>query len=240
MREGKFLSWDITYLTGGSARYTFDGVDYELGEGDLICLPPGHVRAATTTPDNLMVCFSVDFRLKNLSDGVTQLPFPLVSHIGLHKELVHLFQELAYTWIDRQPGYIIKTQALFLLIVYQLYEILVYDNKAETTDYRIKKVTRYIMSHYTEKVSVSKMAAMTGLSIGYFGTLFKQETGMTMNQYLVRTRLKIAEEMLNSGKYKVNEVADCCGYSDLVYFYKQFKQAYRVSPSQCIPKMREY
>jgi AraC-like DNA-binding protein len=168
------------------------------------------------------------------------LPFPLVSHIGLRKDLVHLFRELAYTWLDRQSGYAIKTQALFLLIIHRLYEILVYNNKSETADYRIKKVTRYIMSHYTEKVLVSEMADLTGLSIGYFGTLFKQETGMTMNQYLVRIRLKIAEEMLNSGKYKVSEVADYCGYSDLVYFYKQFKQIYGVSPSQCLPKSREY
>jgi AraC-like DNA-binding protein len=240
LKKAKIPFWNITYLIKGSAQYTIDGIDYSLAKGDLVCLSPGHIWAANTRADNPMNCYAVDFFLKNFSGRTTQLPFPLINHIGLKKDIIHLFQELNITWIDRQPGYNIKVQALFFLILHRLFELIVCNSDSLTADFRIKKATRYITAHYTEKISVKDMAAMTGLSIVYFGALFKRETGMTMNQYLVGTRLKKAEEMLRSGKYKVREVAEHCGYNDFLYFYKQFKQVYGISPSHCIPKKSEY
>jgi hypothetical protein len=61
---------DITYVIQGSARYTINGVDYELFPGDLLCLPAGTTRSAVTFPGNLMHCFSVNFWLYRVENKV--------------------------------------------------------------------------------------------------------------------------------------------------------------------------
>ncbi|GHV82588.1 hypothetical protein AGMMS49991_11460 [Spirochaetia bacterium] len=228
---------DITYLVQGRAVYIINGTEYNVKEGDMICLPPYTVREGSTFPGQLMHCFSVDFQLKNMEGRNIQLPFPLINHIGLQKDLINLFHELNFTWIDKQPWYPLKTNAILLQIIHRFYELLmVTDGNTTVMDHRIKKVTRHIANHFSEKISVKEMSGMVGLNPAYFGTLFHQETGITMNQYLIRTRIRNAENMLKSGEYKVMEAAESCGYSDLIHFFKQFKAVIGIAPSQCIPK----
>jgi AraC-like DNA-binding protein len=234
-----FNYWDLTYVIRGRARYTIDGDDYDLQAGDLLCFPPGHSREARTWPDNPMHCFSVNFSLNDLRGRPARLPFPLVSHIGEHEDIIHLFHELVFTWVDRQPLYLIKCRALFLLILHRLFELCINTDSA-VMDYRISKIISHMAKHYAEKLSVRKMAEILGLNTVYFGALFKRETGMTMKRYLNHIRIKNAENMLRSGEYKVGEVAEHCGYTDIFHFYKQFKQFYGFAPSECIPKKNKY
>jgi YesN/AraC family two-component response regulator len=182
----------------------------------------------------------VNFRLRDPKGRDIKLPFSLITHIGHREDLIHLFQEFVFTWMERQPGYLIKAHGMFLLILHRIYELLVYNTDSETVDFRIKKVTRYIAAHYAEMLSVKEMAAMTGLNTVYFGALFKQETGLTMSRYLINTRVRNAENMLRSGEYKVGEAAERCGYNDPFHFYKQFKQVCGIAPSECVPKRRDY
>lgn len=235
-----FNYWDLTYVVQGHACYTIDGRDYDLQAGDLLCFPPGHTREAHTKANDLMYCFAVNFSLNDMRGRPARLPLPLVSHIGEHEDIVHLFQELIFTWVDRQPLYLFKCRAQFMLILHRLFEIFLNNTGFSSIDYRIQKVIRHMAKHYSEKLSVQKMAEILELNPVYFGTLFKQETGMSMKRYLMRIRVKNAENMLRSGEYKVGEIAERCGFSDGFYFYRQFKELYGISPSECIPKRNKY
>jgi AraC-like DNA-binding protein len=230
--------WDLTYVVAGNALYMINGIKYEVGGGDLLCMPAGCMRSSATHYDNPMRCFSVNFELKNLRGEYGSLPFPIVSHIGYKKNIERTFRELIFTWRDKQPGYIIKSAGLFLLIASEFMEqgakLGVAGGGGD--DYRIKKVIDYIESHYAEKLTVKEMSGMVGLNSAYFGELFKQETGCTMNRYVMRLRIRKAEQMLRSGEYQVKDAAKYCGYPDIHYFYKHFKMIVGISPSQSIPK----
>ena len=80
------------------------------------------------------------------------------------------------------------------------------------------------------------MAEMIGLNPTYFGILFKKTMGMGFNRYLIQTRVRNAENMLSSGEYKVGNVAEACGFSDVSHFYKQFKEVKGFPPSHSLPK----
>ena len=236
-RLGVFNYWDVTYVVKGCAHYTIDGKNYDLNTGDLLCFPPGHSREAKTRSDNLMHCFAVNFSLRSLEEGKPAfIPLPLVSHIGLREDIIQLFNELVFTWINPQPLYAFKVRALFMLILHRFMETVLYNTNSTVSDSRIQRVLRFIATHYPEKITVKEMAKLCSLDPIYFGALFKQETGMTMLQYLAKTRIKYAENFLRSGEYRVNEVAERCGYSDIYHFYKHFKRMYGIAPSASIPK----
>jgi AraC-like DNA-binding protein len=234
--EHELDSCDITYVVSGSAQYTIDGKTYDVSEGDLLCVPEGSLRAGITYTKNLMQCFSADFLLKDTKGKSMALPFPLISHIGHKQDIIRLFLELMYTWQDKQPGYMIKSRGLLLLILQRLLEIIVYNTDSEAGDFRIKRVIRYIQANYSKKITVKKMAEMIGLNATYFGARFKRDTGLSLNHFLMRTRVRNAENMLMSGEYSVEATAEVCGFSDEVHFYKCFKKLLGFAPSQCIPK----
>jgi YesN/AraC family two-component response regulator len=129
-----------------------------------------------------------------------------------------------------------KARALLMLIIHRLSEIIVYDMDAEPGDYRVGKITRHIAMHYADKLTVKDLAKQVRLDLDYFGHLFKRETGLTVHQYITKIRIRNAENMLQSGNYKVQEVAENCGFSDVFHFYKSFKALRGFPPSRCIPK----
>jgi len=228
----------ITYVVKGSARYTINGKSYELKAGDLLCVSEGDViKEAVTYPHNLMQCYAICFTEKHPPSGVTRdALFPLINHIGLRQDVVDLFRELTISWSEQQSGYMMKTQALLMLILCRLAEIILYNVDSATGDFRVNKIIRYISMHYSKKLTVRNLARQVHLDSNYFGQLFKRETGMMVKQYITQIRIQKAEDMLQSGNYKIHEVARNCGFSDTFHFYKSFKALRGFPPSRCIPK----
>ena len=68
------------------------------------------------------------------------------------------------------------------------------------------------------------------MSPKYFGAFFKQMTGKTPFDYLCTYRIEKAARMLKNTDKNVTEIAFCCGFNDLSYFIKRFKQTYGISP----------
>jgi AraC-like DNA-binding protein len=228
--------YDITYIVEGNARYTINGKIHELGPGDLLCLTDGVEKEAVTYPKSLMHCFTVNFNALYPASKCPPPSFPMVSHIGLRQDIIDLFREMTISWSNRQEGYIMRTRALLMLILHRLCEILMHKIDDTTGDYRISKITRFIAMHYSDKLTVKGLAGQVHLDEAYFGHLFKKITGITVHRYIMQIRVRNAENMLQSGNYKVHEVAEQCGFSDVVHFYKSFRAMLGFPPSRCIPK----
>jgi AraC-like DNA-binding protein len=230
------VRYDITYIIKGNARYTIDKKIYELGPGELICLADGAEVEAVTYPNNPIHCFSVEFT--SLSAATSPPAFLLsrkVENIGIRKELTELFKEMVLSWDNKHNGYVMKTRALLMLILHRLNQILGFKIDSMTTDYRINKITHYIAMHYSDKFAVKDLAELVNLNKAYLGRLFKKQTGISIEQYIIKIRIQNAETMLRSGDYKVQEVAEKCGFSDIFHFYKLFKANLGFSPSKCKP-----
>jgi len=237
--ETQIRGAELTYIIKGGARYTVNDVEYELESGDLLYLTEGDIVEAVTHPQHPMWCFTVAFTVRYLTKKASAAAirdlFATVSHVRLHQDVVNMFRELTVSWTEQQHGYVIKTQALFMLILCRLSEI-IHDSKSSGGDYRISRVTRYIAKHYAEKLTVKELAQQINLSEVYLGHLFKTETGMTVHQYMTKVRVRNAETLLQDGRYKIHEVAELCGFSDIFHFYKSFKALRGFPPSKCVPR----
>ncbi|MDR1541687.1 MAG: AraC family transcriptional regulator [Clostridiales bacterium] len=225
---------DVTYIIRGSAEYMINGEKVTASAGDLLCIQAGSLRSAASHPDNLMECYSVNGRVSDVSGKEMEMPLPLLTQIGMQQDIINLYQDLNATWLLRDPGYVMRARALYMIILHRYFQLILYKDYAKNHDNRIQKVLRYIINHYSEPLTVSGMAEMAGLSSLYFGNFFRQETGLTFKQYLTSIRLNHAEDMLASGEYNVNEVAEACGFPDIYYFSKIFKKNRGISPSMLI------
>ncbi len=223
---------DLTYVLKGSAEYEIGGKTYILTAGDLLCIPRGTLRRAVGIPSDLMECYPTNFYLYNHYGEEIDLPFPLITKIGHRPDLITMYRHLNEEWLRRVPGYQLKVHGHLLMILQRLFEIIIYKTDLGLMDNRIKKSIRHITEHYARPLNIQELSELTGLNPVYFGSLFKQCTGMTFREYLTSIRLNHAEDMLRSGEYNVNEVALLCGFTDIFYFSKVFKRSRGVPPSR--------
>jgi AraC-like DNA-binding protein len=231
--------FDLTYIIKGNARFMINGQNHDLESGDLLFLCPGDSKEAAVCSKNLIQCFTTNFipksqtSKKQENDGIF---FPMINHIGLRQDIINLFRELTIVWSKQENGFIVKTRALLMLILHRLSEIIMTEEDLPALDYRVSKIIAFIAAHFSEKLMVKDLARHVNLDPDYFGQLFKRETGYSVHQYITHTRLRNAENTLQTGEYKIHEVADLCGFSDSFHFYKCFKAARGFPPSRCLPK----
>ncbi len=129
---------------------------------------------------------------------------------------------------QRTPGELINDHREFLKNVIQL---MCDSQKAgDIRDPRIKKVADYIHLHYTESLSLTSLSEQAGLGSAYFSCLFRQETGMTLSNYIRKVRIDHAKMLLHYMDTPITEISYQCGYQDNSYFTREFKKESGCSP----------
>ncbi|MEC0229960.1 helix-turn-helix domain-containing protein [Paenibacillus alba] len=90
----------------------------------------------------------------------------------------------------------------------------------------------YMEAHFTERISSGLLAKRAALTPKYFGTIFRQATGQSVADYLLRLRMEDAKRLLRLRKYSVQEIAEIIGIGDLYYFSKLFKRVEGIPPKR--------
>ncbi|MBW7456549.1 helix-turn-helix domain-containing protein, partial [Paenibacillus sepulcri] len=89
---------------------------------------------------------------------------------------------------------------------------------------KIRDVLQYIHANYQKDISLNEVADRLGLSLIYTSQLFKKEVGISFVVYLARYRIERAQELLETGNYKIYEVGSMVGYQTVQYFCKTYKR----------------
>ncbi|MDD2458463.1 MAG: helix-turn-helix domain-containing protein, partial [Eubacteriales bacterium] len=91
-------------------------------------------------------------------------------------------------------------------------------------------ITAYMAEHYQEDISLKHLADTFSINYSYLSTLFKQETGQSVVNYLTGIRLERASHLLLTTTADIATIAEMTGYSDLNYFYRLFKKHFGLTP----------
>ncbi len=232
MKETVINFHDMTYVHEGSITYYINGIAYRAKRGDLIYAPIGSRRCAEIDKDNPPVLYAVNMFVTDKKDKQITLPFAPLSTVGVHEDIINLYNALSREWAMKKTGYVMKTRSLLLDILYHYFEILYYKNRYIDIDPRIEKAIMYIYREYKDKITSDDLAGFVGMNSSYFGTLFKKETGCNVKEFINRIRINNAENLIACGNISLKEAALECGFEDQFYFSKVFKTLKGYSPSK--------
>lgn len=90
----------------------------------------------------------------------------------------------------------------------------------------------YIKEHYSEDLSLEKMASVVFLNPAYFSQLFKLKTGQGYKEYVTSLRLEQAKLLLLNPRLKLAEIAERVGYQDMRHFTQMFRKRYQLTPTE--------
>lgn len=100
-------------------------------------------------------------------------------------------------------------------------------------EHRISQdIVKVIEKRYAEKLTVQDIANEISLSINHLMSIFKKETGETVNDFLTKVRMRHAKRLLRDPLVKIYEIAEEIGYADPNYFAKAFKKHTGLSPKE--------
>ncbi|WNR46811.1 response regulator [Paenibacillus roseipurpureus] len=102
----------------------------------------------------------------------------------------------------------------------------------------IHKVREYVLEHLNGKITLKDVANRFAFSPNYLGFLFKEETGETFSDFLIRTRMEAARGMLMDPSIKIYEITHRVGYKNIIYFSRQFKDYVGLTPSEFRKKQK--
>ena len=95
----------------------------------------------------------------------------------------------------------------------------------------MKRIINYLNENYEHKISLDQIAHNMYLSPVYISKIFKEETGESPINYLIKIRLERAKDILSSSCCgSIKSIANAVGYDDVYHFSKLFKKYYGISP----------
>jgi AraC family transcriptional regulator len=97
--------------------------------------------------------------------------------------------------------------------------------------HRFKHVRDYIHAHLGGDLSLLSLSALAEMGVDHFIRSFKQATGFTPHQYILRERIDQAKLCLKDRRRSVMEVALQSGFSDYGHFSKLFSREVGLSPA---------
>ena len=117
--------------------------------------------------------------------------------------------------------------------LFSLYAFLFKDSQRSSP--HVHRVENYIRSNYMNRIRVEQIAREINLDRRYLSRRFKEETGLSIQEYLIRVRLEEAQRLLLRG-CSVQEAAMLSGYEDVSNFSKMFKKHTGRTPASTVRK----
>ncbi|MEN8156630.1 MAG: AraC family transcriptional regulator [Bacteroidota bacterium] len=236
---------EICYLDKGEQHYNIEGEDYLMKGGDFLLTFPGEEHGTMGYPEEKgrlywLVIILPEYhgkkRLLNLTEDetyvITQRLFGLKTNRifkGSPQTKNHL-QKIFNIFNEKQDTYRkIRIACLllsFLLHVVELGEKSIVKNISET----IGKIKNYIQENVHEDLKMEVLASLGHLSVSHFKYRFKNETGITPGDYILRQKIEAAKNLLKDNQ-PVKDVAYELAFSSPSYFSTVFKRYTGLAPS---------
>lgn len=96
----------------------------------------------------------------------------------------------------------------------------------------VKKACTYIQKHIHENITREDIAKEIYMNVDYLSRIFKKEMGISLKDYIVSEKMKLAVAMLSNTDFSVSMIAANLGFTNFSYFAQVFKKFYNMSPSE--------
>ena len=95
---------------------------------------------------------------------------------------------------------------------------------------RLQRVIEYMRNHLDERLTLSELARLGGLSDAQFSRAFRDDTGLPPHKFLIDLRVKRARDLLEHTTLSISEISIACGFEQPNHFATMFRNSTGMSP----------
>ncbi|HEX2945194.1 MAG TPA: AraC family transcriptional regulator [Clostridia bacterium] len=97
---------------------------------------------------------------------------------------------------------------------------------------QIVKCIEYIYDNLHTRILISELAQHTGLNPSYLSRLFRNETGISVTEYIQIKKIETAKNMLKYSDYLPSQIATILAFPNQSYFIEVFKKRVGMTPKR--------
>ncbi len=220
----------------GNGKLQSSSSSHWIGEGDIFALRPGSEIQSLSAISLPLSIYYIEFSIAKIhkKEGnwfVENEPIQVQgkTNVGQLSILYHHLKELYDDW-HSETGKSADIQYGFWKVWEIVTSRLSEQEQKLDSKQAVARITEYIDKHYEKDFQIEQMAQFSGLNSASFYQEFKGYTSLPPLQYITKTRVRQAQQLLSTEKIKIDEVAKTIGYSDVYYFSRVFKKNIGISP----------
>lgn len=245
--------WEAVVIEKGIAVVSVDGQNYTLNPGEGIFINASALHSVWDEGDTDCCLCSVVFHPRLVGGGIDSVFWqsyvqPVLSNAGLKcalfrpgtawkEEAIRHIMEAWTACAEEKPGYELQVRAVlsrlaFLLVSNCPGQPVRPAEKMFRKEERIKAMLSYIQAHYQEEVTMAAVAGSAAVSESECLRCFREMLGTTPIQYVKQLRTRRAAKLLESTDLKISEIGAMCGFQEMSYFSKTFREAVGCTPKE--------
>ena len=230
---------EILFMAAGGGIYFIDGENYEVEKGDIIVYNSGVIHEEMIDLEKGVSMYG--FGVKNLSIkgmGVNQLiqkgKTPIIKTRDRYYEFKNLFSMIYKYSLEDGIDAVELVNNLIMAIIILINDISFNNEKLNTSNKQKlgESIRNYIDEHLYTDISLKSISDAFNLSKYYVAHLYKEVTGYSPVQYIIRRRIGDAQTMLLHTDDSIINIAMNVGFNSVNHFHCTFVKIVGISPGK--------
>lgn len=232
---------EVLLVCGGAGRYLVGETFYSVKAGDVLIYNSGVVHDEVSGEEDTVstYCMGVaGLRLPGLREGaLTADGAPALFHAGAEAEDLRTLYDMMYrSLLEDRPGCEALCHHLMLALLGRVLHITGDGPRREGAETEPKTLGRqvqaFIDGHFSEPLTLQDMGKALHVSPYYLSHVFKETSGYSPTQYLLRRRIGEAQNLLISTDLPMAKIAERVGFETQNYFNLQFSKHVGMPPGK--------
>ena len=238
-------SIEIFAVFEGTLTFYINEEKYPLLPGEFMLVNSNEIHSVDSLQPNMTVV--VQIPLKTFEKYFTGEQFISFTHDpkAQDERVMGVISDIYRAYTEKKCGYDLKVQGLFYEL---LYLMVTKYRETEVSEEMVKKnrklsrlsvITSYIKEHYSEELSLERLAEIFGYSPTYLSRMFQKYAGINYKSYLQSIRVEYAYQELANSERTLSEIALENGFPNSKALAKAFSKKYGMLPSEYRKKTRK-
>ena len=242
--------FELIYIVSGTGTQFINKNTFEYGAGNLFLVTPADVHSfdvRDTTKFFFIKFNNIYIRNSTLQKGTIQKleyilqnahhePGCIVKNQKEKLLVMSIVEAIIRDQINKDifnKEFIHQLITTMIVIVARCLAKHIPDNLGEQSDEKAFNILDYIQANIysPEKINAETIGRHFGISTSYVGRYFKKQNNETMQDYIIRYKLKLIETRLLHSDLRINEIADELGFTDESHMNRIFKKYKQMAPA---------
>jgi len=225
-------SFELIYVKRGMLSIEEDGNAFHVGPEETLILWPQRQHGGTAPYPPDLQFYWAHFAITSgyAEEGDHALDVPQHAHVARPEQMTSLFRRLLHEQEllgERQ----IPMSLMLMLILWEVTNSrAVGGAHSDSFSALAAKADALIRASFQQPISASTIAAQIGCNPDYLGRAFRSVFNHTLTEAIHKARIRHATALLSEGLTTIDAVAALCGFDDVGYFRRVFKQSTGMAP----------
>ena len=228
--------YQLLYIAAGQGHFFINGQERVVSAGNIIVYLPGQPQEYVYFKDDKTDVYWVHFTGSDVEKIIDYYNIRLsenIIYIGTSPDYQWLFGQIIQEMQLCRPRFEELISLLLRNIFILISRNLIGANRADNSlENEVELAMHYFCENYREEINVEDYALTRGMSASNFYRVFKQISGSTPLQFILKLRLSNAQNLLENSNLTIAEIASAVGYENPLYFSRLFHKYIGVSPSE--------